>query len=1017
MKSGERRTATILFSDMKGFTTLSEGMDPEEIDALMTRLFGAFEEIIKAHGGIVEKYIGDALVAVFGVPEIHEDDACRAVHSALEFLQKARELSTTLAPGRTLSFRTGIHAGLVATGRRGEFDVVTGHAMNVAQRLEAAAEPDSILVSDAVRDECASFFLFSEPFELALKGKQESVTAYRVEGAAIGELREAGPFIGRREQLDEMLRAYLRCEPAGGTGVCLVGEAGIGKTALAHAFAKKVRRFPDFASPVLVARAQEYRSGRYAVIVDLLLDRFGLSAESTPEAIRAAFDTVPGLPADAAAKFARLSAAKEGAPHDEDAVFMLYGIFSSVIEQCGASVFPSVVVVDNANAIDRSSRDFFLYFQRTSAAKPFFLLAAREHGPSLKEAFPQCKPLRLGPMPEADARKLTLAVWPDAPDEAVELVVASGMGNPLFVREYAEYAKKHRDASSLPPTVQNIFLARIERYEPAVRDFMRKLSVFANTFSADDARAVQSGTDADAGIVEPSLAALLAEGVLAKQGDRYRFALDVFKKALYASILNHNKKILHGLIADLNASREKPNLSRWVYHLARAERWEEASRIVLSDPYRNYNYELLRHLDPIYRKLSKGDPDAALRILITKSALLFNSGKIDDAEGELKRIMRIAFARKNDSSLGFAYHQICAHNAMSYNFQKALFTGQKALYYYGRADAKPLTVQNVLRHLSLVELQRNRFDEARRLLERMDEAPERDPFESAVALAEYRLLSGDYRGAVAAVDAILGDDGLSGHPARFFAVDMKLKALWQLCDFAGVADAASALIAQGTLSEGLRVQAYAMLGGALSVAGKEDAANEAFTKAEFYLEQVRNDFDRVDALRTLAQSYLYAGDERKAERAASEGLVLGLRHSCYYPAFTIVMILVALRHGRGELEEARFFLREASYFFTTGLLLPAKATILYYHYAAKLSDGADADAARDIASRLLDEELAKLGDDAFADAFLAARPFRDFSRPRPDGRRADGGRAEGGGADGGRAEGGGAVGTKEPGDA
>ncbi|GAB1457061.1 hypothetical protein MASR2M48_23690 [Spirochaetota bacterium] len=98
MKSGERRNATILFADLEGFTALSERMDPEEIDTLMSRLFGAFEEIIVARGGVVEKYIGDALVAVFGVGELHEDDPQRAIESALAFLERNRSLEGELAP-------------------------------------------------------------------------------------------------------------------------------------------------------------------------------------------------------------------------------------------------------------------------------------------------------------------------------------------------------------------------------------------------------------------------------------------------------------------------------------------------------------------------------------------------------------------------------------------------------------------------------------------------------------------------------------------------------------------------------------------------------------------------------------------------------------------------------------------------------------------------------------------------------------------------------------------------------
>lgn len=149
LKAGERRTATILFSDMKGSTSLSERMDPEEMDALMSRVFGIFEVIIKSHGGFVEKYIGDALVAVFGVPELHEDDPSRAIHAALEFLAQIRAENHRLSSRNlSVSFRTGINTGLITTGKRGEFDVVTGHAMNVAQRLEAAASPDAILVAE-----------------------------------------------------------------------------------------------------------------------------------------------------------------------------------------------------------------------------------------------------------------------------------------------------------------------------------------------------------------------------------------------------------------------------------------------------------------------------------------------------------------------------------------------------------------------------------------------------------------------------------------------------------------------------------------------------------------------------------------------------------------------------------------------------------------------------------------------------------------------------------------------------
>ncbi|MEI6876929.1 MAG: adenylate/guanylate cyclase domain-containing protein, partial [Spirochaetota bacterium] len=160
LREGERRTVTVLFADMQGFTALSERLDPEEMDALMNRVFSRFESIVKSRGGSVEKYIGDALVAVFGYPALHEDDPVRAVECALEFGEaltakaEDREAGKDVPVAPMPSFRTGIHTGIVATGRRGGQEVVTGHAMAIAARLESAADDGGILVSDPVREHC-----------------------------------------------------------------------------------------------------------------------------------------------------------------------------------------------------------------------------------------------------------------------------------------------------------------------------------------------------------------------------------------------------------------------------------------------------------------------------------------------------------------------------------------------------------------------------------------------------------------------------------------------------------------------------------------------------------------------------------------------------------------------------------------------------------------------------------------------------------------------------------------------
>ncbi len=984
IKSGERRTATILFADMKGFTSLSERMDPEEMDTLMNRVFGTFEEIIKSNGGIVEKYIGDALVAVFGVPELHEDDPIRAIESALEFLERNRALSRELAgKAGDVQFRVGIHSGLIATGTRGDFDVVTGHAMTVAQRLQSEAEPNGILVSDALRENCESDFDFSGPLELTVRGKSEKIRAWAVRGAAVGESAETGPFVGRKEILEDLLRLYIKDDTSIITGRYIVGEAGMGKTRLVQALIERIRKFPDFNSPVLRARAQGYRNSRYAVVSDLITEYLGLEPYSQASEIRAALAKVPGVADEHIRRFVDLLDPKKASAADPDLVLSLFSVFSAIMENHASSMYSSFVFVDNAQALDRLSREFFQYYFKNGRIKPFVIMAGREHPQNLRDAFADLKGLRLGVLSGEDAKALALAHLPEGSAALLDAIVSQGMGNPLFIREYALFARKHKDLSNLPDTIQNIFLTSLERYDGPTRDLVMKLSVFLLHFSADDARRIQKASDEDETIVDRALKRLVQDGVLNRAGDYYNFTLDVFKKALYASLLNHNKRIIHSLIADIMLEGENPTRLRLIHHLMHAERWLEASQIMRRDPARTYTYEYLAYIDTLHRNLAKAAPEDAVQLLILKSSLFFNSGKIEEAELELKRIMRSALAQKNDNSMGFAYHMICALNTMAYAFQKAQFTGQKALYYYRRSAMSARSVQNVVRYIAFAEMMRNNFQEARTLIEQMKDIPEFDDFEYTTARAEYRALSGDYHGALALLDgqACLNEGDCDYEVvARFFGMDQKLKILWQLCDFAALGPAARAMLDAGALSEMSMAGAHAMLAVSQNFTGDKKSASESFLQAEFYADLIRNDYDRIDALRTLALCHFISGEEKKAEAFAMEGMSLGLRHSCYFPTFTLAMVLVQIQVRRNKSDEARFFLREASYFFTTGLLLPYKDVILYYYYSSQLFEGKDSERSATIAYKLIEDEKGRIREKVLVDGFLSTRGYGEIQK-------------------------------------
>jgi class 3 adenylate cyclase len=985
IKSGERRTATILFSDMKGFTSLSERMDPEEMDALMTRLFGVFEEIIKAYGGIVEKYIGDALVAVFGVPDLHEDDPSRAVHAALEFLARAKGtvLPGSGAPPEGIAFRTGIHEGLVTTGRRGEFDVVTGHAMSVAQRLESAAAPGSILVSESVKEKCEGEFDFSARREVEAKGKSEPIAAYEVKGEAQGASRDAGPLVGRRELLDEILKAYMRNRYDEVSGFYLSGDAGIGKSRVLRAVMDKIRLFPDFDTPLLFARAQKYRAGGFALVVDMLLGCLGLEASrergrSDPRADRAdaerALAPYSSLARASAARFAELACCGDSSETDAASIAALYDVFDAILVKHSSDLFPILVCVDNADFMDRLSREFFQYLFKNGRIKPFFLLAGREFPAELRRAFQGLRAARLPPLSREESEALVRARWPGIEAEPLRRIADAGLGNPLFLREYAAYARKHKDLSSLPATVQNMFLASLDRYPAEWRELAARLSVFAHSFAPFEATAVQAAAGGDAAIVGEALARLAADGLLAEEGGAFSFRADLFKKALYSSLLNHNKRILHGVIADLLLARERPNRARLVHHLVRAERYAEAASALQEDPNRTSDFELLPTIDLLLRRM-RGDEKARARLLITKSAILYNCGKIADSEAVLQKIIRAALNRGDPSLMGFAYHQVCSYNAMTYSFQKALLTGQKALYYYRRADEGSRSVQSVLKTMALAHLMRNDVEEARRLVDQCGSVPGGDAFDALEARAELRLLTGDYEGSRATIRESLARMPADRTASRFFAYDYEIRALWQLCDFPGIKEPASRLLALGPLSECALSQANAMYALACVFSGEREAARERFVQAEFYAAQILNDFSKVDALRSLALCRYLAGESAKAESTALEGLTLGLRHSCYWPTFTLLVLLAEHSADRGRDDRARFFLVEASYFFSSGLLLPSKDQILYYYLAAKLLDPAASDRNMAVALRLFEDEKARLGKEDLVANFLSIRSF------------------------------------------
>ncbi|HEY6030628.1 MAG TPA: adenylate/guanylate cyclase domain-containing protein, partial [Gaiellaceae bacterium] len=228
----QRKVVTVLFCDVTGSTALGERLDPEALRALLARWFERMKAIVEAHGGSVEKFIGDAVMAVFGVPQLHEDDALRACRAALE-MQAAM-------PGFGIEGRIGVMTGEVVAGTAER--LVTGDAVNVAARLEQAAEPGEVLIGEPTLRLVRGAVDVEEVEPLRLKGKSAPVAAFRLAAlASRAAPRAEGPIVGRADELrrlDELFAQVVRERSC--RLVTILGPAGVGKSRLAAEFLHRV---------------------------------------------------------------------------------------------------------------------------------------------------------------------------------------------------------------------------------------------------------------------------------------------------------------------------------------------------------------------------------------------------------------------------------------------------------------------------------------------------------------------------------------------------------------------------------------------------------------------------------------------------------------------------------------------------------------------------------------------------------------------------------------------------------
>ncbi len=505
-----RKTVTVLFADVTGSTALGEQLDPEALRTLMLRYFDAMASVIARHGGTVEKFVGDAVMAVFGVPRVHEDDALRAVRAALEMREELDRLNTELEAlyGVHLQIRTGVNTGEVVAGRAGDPTLVSGDAVNLAARLEQAAASGEIYLGPVTHELVRDAVMAEPGAALSLKGKSSPVTPWRLEAvmaAAHGRARRFDtPFVGRRQELELLAWAFERVlrEQACHV-VTLLGAAGVGKSRLVTEALAHVRDRAD----VLVGRCLPYGEGiTYWPVSEIVRQASGIG--ETDDAATALGKLRRALGADtdggggAVERVATEVAALlglGGRRQGSDGTWAVRKLLEALARRR-----PLVVVFEDLHWAEPTLLDLVEHVADWSRDAPLLLLAVAR--PELLDERPgwgggklNSTSLLLEPLDPGECQTLLSGLLGSASVDrtAAERITAATAGNPLFLEEMLRMLvddgllrrtgsgwapTADLDSVAMPPTVTALLTARLDRIDRPEREVLDRAAVVGETF-------------------------------------------------------------------------------------------------------------------------------------------------------------------------------------------------------------------------------------------------------------------------------------------------------------------------------------------------------------------------------------------------------------------------------------------------------------------------------------------------------------------------------------------------------
>jgi class 3 adenylate cyclase/tetratricopeptide (TPR) repeat protein len=582
----ERRVCSVLFCDVVGFTPLSESRDPEAVRELLTQYFAVARTVIGRYGGVVEKFIGDAVMAVWGTPAATEGDAERAVRAALDLVAAVEALGAEAAvPG--LAARVGVVTGEVAVslGAVGE-GMVAGDAVNTAARVQSVAGPGQVLVDAATHRLAAGAVGFAEAGSHQLKGKtepQELWRATRVLSWVGASQRMDGleaPLTGRDAELRTIKELFHAAAERRVPRLVLVsGPAGVGKSRLGWEFEK----YADGLAADLWwhrGRCLSYGEGvAFWALAEIVRQRLGIAEEDTAEVaaekLKDSLDRLIPDPAERAYAGVRLSrllgvafAGDSGADLSREELFAGWRLFFERL----AAVQPLVLLVEDAQYADTGLVDFLDYLIDWTRDLPVYVLVfARPELGQVRPGFGTGRnrsTLTLDPLDEGSMDRLVDALVPGMPLLARAKITGQAQGIPLFAVETVRSLvdrdivqpvegvyRLTGDVGELivPDSLHALLAARLDALEPGVRRLVSDAAVLGSSFPSDALIAVSGRDEAS---VRSALTELVRREVLSVSADplspergSYRFSQEMLRQVAYDTLSRRDRKTRHLTVA------------------------------------------------------------------------------------------------------------------------------------------------------------------------------------------------------------------------------------------------------------------------------------------------------------------------------------------------------------------------------------------------------------------------------------------------------------------------------------